>query len=179
MPLGRSAALPVFIAALALCGCASASNQRASAQQQAATGELGLGSIQWTGRFAPTLQATKSISGSSRNDVHGDVRLTAVDANMLRAQITFSINESTPLSDNYRWAIASGGCRSNAIPLMPVSEFPPLAVTSNRGSLDTRVNLPLPNSGRYHLNIYWTNGADESDVMTCAELTLTKKSPNP
>jgi len=177
MTFRRSSGIGIVISTLAVSGCMSGHTAPPSAQQQAASGEVGAAFLEWTGRFTPTLTATKSISGSGRIAATGDIRLTAYDQNILRAQINFSVDQSPPINDNYKWSLSSGECRSNTIPLLPVSEFPPIAIVSNRGSLDTKVSLPLPTSGRYHVNIFWTDGVDESDVMACADLKLQRRVP--
>ena len=181
MRIGRSSAIGILTTSIALGGCASGHPAPPSARQQAATGEIGPAFLQWTGTFKATLQATSTISGSSRNAVFGDVRLTAVDQNMMHARINFSVEESPPVSDNSLWSISSGECRSSSIPLLPPSEFPPIAIVNNRGTLDANVNLPLPTSGLYHVNVYWSygaslGGADEGNVLACANLSLEHRS---
>jgi hypothetical protein len=150
--------------------CASGSHSPAVTPAGTGADAPGVLGLAWTGRFQPRQQ--QSGDGTSlrgRNNATGTVTLTALARERLRAEITVA----TPLATatNIRWSLSTGACGSNTIPVLPVDQFPEITVSSSgRGQLDTEVPTSLPTSGSYHVNIFWTNGADESDVMTCANL---------
>jgi hypothetical protein len=161
-------------ALLATGGCASG-HQPQSAPTVAsatATNQLGPGLLEWDGRFQAIQQQTgDGTSVRAHNNANGTVKLTA--AGMGRT--TAELNIFTPLTTatDVRWAMASGACGSGALPLLPVDEFPEIQVSSNgHGSLTSDVSVPMPTAGSFHVNIYWGDGRDESDVMTCANLRV-------
>lgn len=163
------------LAALAVAGCASsAKTSPPSVAQQS----LGPGLLEWTGRFQPVQQQTGDATAiRARNRANGSVTLTAGAQGRMDADIEVS----TPLttSANIRWALASGACGSGALPVLPVNQFPEIDVTANgRGDLKAEVPAALPTAGSYHVNIYWSDGRDESDVMTCANLKLEQRHSN-
>lgn len=162
-------------AALAAAGCASSAK---TAPSPVAQQSLGPGLLEWTGRFQPVQQQTGDATAvRARNRANGSVKLTAGAQGRMDADIEVS----TPLtsSANIRWALAAGACGSGALPVLPVDEFPEIDVTANgRGDLKANVPAPLPTAGSYHVNVYWSDGRDESDVMTCANLKLEQRRPN-
>lgn len=164
-----SSSLSFVAFAAAVAGCAASAKTSPS---PIANQTLGPGLLQWTGRFQPVQQQSgDATSIRGRNRASGSVKLTAVTEGRMNA----NIEVSTPLtqSSNIRWALASGSCGSGALPVLPVNDFPEIDVTSSgRGDLKADVPASLPTAGSYHVNVYWTDGRDESDVMTCANLKL-------
>jgi hypothetical protein len=45
-------------------------------------------------------------------------------------------------------------------------------MSNGRGQIDGDVPLELPTSGSYHVDVFWSNGQDQADVMTCANLRI-------
>jgi hypothetical protein len=169
-------AILLFGCAAAVAGCASSQNQVPSTRQQAASGDIAPAFLQWSGKFKSTEQQTSVTTMHARNAVFGTVRLTADGKNTTRAEIVFSIDVQPTVNGAYQWSLSSGDCHSNSIPVLPVNEFPLLNMASNRGQLDGVFNAPLPTSGRYHVNVFWSGGSDEGDVMACAPLQLGRRS---
>jgi hypothetical protein len=169
------------LAALALAGCASAGGSagkaQPSARQQAATGELGPAELQWTGRFRETQQQSGDVAPHARNSVTGSVRLIAETPTSTSATVQLSTPTGGPFASAARlhWSISQGDCRAATIPVLPVNEFPEISVSNGQGSIETSINMALPTSGSYHVNVFWTTGADESDVLACAPLSLGRR----
>jgi len=159
----------------AVVGCASSNSEPPSTRQQAAAGAISPTMLEWTGKFRPGDQASAMAGMHARSTSVGDVRLTVDSRNVTRAQINFSLDAEPALTGGYRWALASGECGTDSFPVVPVNQFPLIQLSNNRGSLDAPVNFPLPTSGRYHVNVYQTDGADQGDVMGCADMTLGRR----
>lgn len=158
-----------------LAGCASSNNDPPSTREQAAAGEIPPEMLQWTGKFRQGDQASAIAGYHARNTSVGDVRLTADSRNVTRAQINFSVDADPAITGAFRWSLASGECGTDSFSVLPVNQFPLLTLSNNRGSLDAPVNFPLPTSGRYHVNVYQSSGADQGDVMGCADVTIGRK----
>ena len=171
----RTAALGA--AALALVGCASSQAAGSgSVASQAASGALGPALIKWSGTFRPRQQADGTFGGLQQlNQTSGSVTLTSPAPHMTQVHLTLNVsfNDSVQLP----WAVASGACGSNAIPLMTVSQFPEILVTNGRGTIDQQFSLDLPTAGTYHVNVYQagSSGQDESTVIACSDLTVGRR----
>ncbi len=159
-------------------GCASGAGSAggaASVRSEAASGALGPAMLQWSGNFRAVQQETGTFGVRGRNTASGTITLDAPDPTQTHVRMRLSV----PIRDPVRlhWALASGGCGSNTIPLMAVAQFPEFSVSNGGGDLDVVMSMPMPTTGRYHANIYnsGTLGQDESEVMTCAELTLQQR----
>ena len=170
-----STTLAVALAGATGCASGGQSASSSSTVSSEATQRLGPALLQWTGRFQPTQQQTgDGIGIRSRDRTTGSVKLVAAAESRIRATIDVSTSLTTPT--NVRWAVASGACGSGSVAILPVNEFPEINVSSNgRGQLSSDVPAALPTAGTFHVNLYWTDGHDESDVMTCANLRLEER----
>ena len=125
--------------------------------------------MQWSGSFQATQQqAGNADAPRGRNNASGSVRLFASGKTLMRARITLTAASAT--SQYLHWALVSGRCGSPALPLLTVSQFPDISMSNGRGQVDADVPLELPTSGTYHVDVFWGNGGDQADVMTCANL---------
>jgi hypothetical protein len=173
-------ALGVIVAALAACASgrqAAAVSASDASRANDASVLAESASVAWRGNLQPVQQQTGSISPRGNNRVFGTVVLTPARSspNRMRARITVSTQLLT--SARLRWALVGGRCGSADIPVTGVEQFPEIPVSSNgRGDIDTEVPVVMPTSGSYHVNIFWSNGSDVSDVMTCANLRLERSS---
>ena len=82
---------------------------------------------------------------------------------------------STTVRDSRQlhWAVLDGPCGSSTLPLLAIEQFPQLSISNNgRGQLDADVPLALAAKSSYHVDVYWTTGNDQGDVMTCANVRL-------
>jgi hypothetical protein len=137
---------------------------------------MGPATLQWTGKFQATQQASgDALAMRGRNSTTGDVLLRADNANAITA--TLDLTDVPSSMTDMHWALISGRCGSSAIPVLVVSEFPMLSVSNGRAHVHGDVSFPMPTSGIYHVNAYRTNGADESDVLACANLKMEARTP--
>ncbi|HEU4989164.1 MAG: hypothetical protein KGL93_04285 [Gemmatimonadota bacterium] len=171
-------ALSLGILASGLAGCASGSGGAggSSIAADAASGKIGPALLQWSGTFRPTQQQTGTFGGlQSRNQATGTVVLTAQGPSQTHVRMSISIGITDPV--RLPWSLATGGCGSNTIPLMAVSQFPEVTASNGRARLDDVISIPLPTAGSYHVNVFnsGTSGQDESEVYTCADLTLERR----
>jgi len=175
--LHRTSAAFLSMAALAACASGGTSSGRSAAAtpatQQAAGSSIPINLMQWTGSFRSAQQITSNV-GSGHTTVTGGVRLTASGAGAMHAHVTLSTNAGIADATPLHWAIAQGDCHDGALPMIPLTSFPDLTISNDRGELDAEVPIELPTSGRYHANVYWRDSADEADVLTCATLDLSK-----
>jgi hypothetical protein len=114
-------------------------------------------------------QQTGGLGPTGQNKAFGTVRLSSKGT----SRTAISITLSTPLSSaaSLNWAVLPGRCGTGSLPLVGVERFPVIEVGNNgRGQLDGDMSLELPQSGTYHVNVYWSSGQQLSDVMTCANL---------
>jgi len=115
------------------------------------------------------IQTSSGLGPTGQNKAFGTVKLSSKGAN----RTAISISVSTPLSNaaSLNWALLPGRCGAGSLPLVGVERFPVIEVGNNgRGQLEGDMSLELPQSGSYHVNIYWASGTQISDVMTCANL---------
>lgn len=162
--------------ALAAAGCASSQGGGAGSESitaDAASGKIGPAFLQWSGNFKAQAQQSAVFGGMlNRNSATGTAVLTAAGPKQMRVRIDVSISNNDPV--RLPWALVSGDCGSNAIPLMTVAAFPELTASNGRATLDATLPLPFPVTGTYHVNVFnpGTYGQDEGEVMICAPLTL-------
>jgi hypothetical protein len=156
-----------------LVACSSATTGGAAASAPVTRRADNAQLLRWSGTFQPSQQQTGSLTPHSTNKTFGNVTLTRLNENpnSVRAKIELS----TPLTDSRQvhWAVFDGRCASGTLPLLAIEQFPQINITNNgRGQLDADVPLALVTTGSYHVDVYWTTGRDQGDVMTCANLRL-------
>lgn len=124
-------------------------------------------------RWQGTLQATQGRTGmaapTAQNKTTGSVSLTETGPDRTRVRMIVS----TPLSAStaLEWAILPGRCGSGTLPIAVVSRFPAIEISNNgRGELDQEIQLALPTSGTFHVNVY-RGGTQLNNVITCANLS--------
>jgi hypothetical protein len=166
----RMAAL-IALSTLAACSSATQGGAASSAPSTSRTNNAAL--LRWTGSFTQAQQQTGELAPRSTNKAYGNISLTRPrdDQSSVHAKITLS----TPLAESrlLHWAVLDGSCGSSTLPLLAIEQFPQLNITNNgRGQLDADLPLTLVPTGSYHVNVYWTTGHDQGDVMTCANVRL-------
>lgn len=166
----RLLSLQTSILTLAACATAKSSDDVGAAPSASvATAPSSGGVIKWTGSLQPMQQASGGLGPTGQNKAFGTVSLTSKGVE----RTAISISVSTPLSSSttLRWAVLPGQCGTGSLPIVGVERFPQIDVGNNgRGQLNAEMALALPTNGSYHVNIYWGNGQQLSDVMTCANL---------
>lgn len=133
-------------------------------------------SMHWTGSFQPVQQQTGSMAPRGSSRVFGNVTLSQSPASANRTRARISVSTQLKDTRQLRWALVTGRCGSADIPVLGVEQFPEITMSSSgRGELDSEVPVLLPQKGNYHVNVFFSNGADLSDVMTCANLKLERR----
>jgi hypothetical protein len=162
------------LAMLAVAGCASSGTPEPATNGSPATASATTsGTVQrWSGALSPTIQRTANIAGGDRARAFGNVTLTRHPTDEGRMLVSLSLTApATSSITGLQWALLPGRCGSGAVPVTSVDRFPPIEMGSgNRGTLNTDVAIALPQSGAYHVNVYWPGGSQLENVMTCANL---------
>ncbi|HKN65903.1 MAG TPA: hypothetical protein VJW73_06480 [Gemmatimonadaceae bacterium] len=164
---------PLVLATVAACSTATSGGVAASTQANTRANNPQL--LRWTGTFQPIQQQTGDLGPRSTNKVYGTVSLSRPPENASGVHVRMEL--STPLAESRQlhWAIFDGRCGSPSLPLLAIEQFPEMNVSNNgRGQLDADLPLALSTSGAYHVDVYWTTGHDQGDVMTCANVRLDK-----
>lgn len=69
------------------------------------------------------------------------------------------------------WAILFGSCGSASLPVIPMSSFPELDVSSGgRGQVNATLSLEFPTSGTYHIDIYKDRRGGAESLVGCGNL---------
>lgn len=167
----RLLCLPASVIAVTACASSKPTTDSAAGVPTASVSTSGAptGPVTWTGSLQPMQQTSSGLGPTGQNKAFGTVKLTSKGT----SRTAISITVSTPLSNaaSLNWAVLPGRCGSGSLPLVGVERFPVIEVGSNgRGQLENEMSLELPQTGSYHVNIYWASGTQLSDVMTCANL---------
>lgn len=130
--------------------------------------------VSWSGNITAVTESNSDLRQSSRGNGYGNVQLTPGDSrSSTRVNITYS---SGGTSDrNLNWAVLPGRCGAGSLPILPISNFPELAVGGD-GRAQVNVVLPFdfPARGDYHLNIYHERQQTLDQVVACGNLRPSK-----
>ena len=160
---------PVVLATVVACSSATSGGVPASAP--AARRDANAQFVRWTGPFQQIQQQTGSLGPRSTNKVYGNVALTRSNENPSAVHARIELSTTVRDSRQLHWAVLDGPCGSSTLPLLAIEQFPQINLSSNgRGQLDADVSLALTATSSYHVDVYWTTGRDQSDVMTCANV---------
>jgi hypothetical protein len=161
-------AIASLIVALAACSRSTSSaqgNQRIARVQP-----------HWEGGIKPMQPRTGAAEPTAPPALfQGTVQLTRSGGDISRTYV--HIHLSTPGNgSSVYWALASGRCGNFEDPVLPISSFNPLEVSSN-GSIDTTEEIPFefPTDGMYHLDIFGGHSARLTEVVACANLSYKQK----
>lgn len=155
----------LFVSAAGLLASGCASSPSATNEAAAIPSSSG-----WVGTFQPMQERTGVLAPTRRRQASGTVRLRQSQKDPQRTAISLTVSTSLPEPGALRWALLSGRCGAATIPLLGHEQFPPLEMSSGgRGQLDVEIPIALPQSGSYHVNVYF-GGMELDDVVTCANL---------
>ncbi len=170
-------ALPI-LALTALGGCATSAQSAPSSPGPvsavaAAAGGESTQLLRWTGSLKPTTQRSGNLGMADQARAFGNVSLTrsADSPNRTDVQLTITTPGSAA-NTTVPWAVLPGRCGSGSVPLVSIEQFGPIDIAGNsRGQINASIALTLPETGTYHVNVYWSGGSQLSDVMTCGNLS--------
>jgi len=153
--------------------CSSATSGGVAASSPSARHDDNSQSVRWAGTFQQIQQQSGNLGPRSTNKVYGNVSLTRASETPNSVHVRMELSTTVRDSRQLHWAVSDGRCGSSTLPLLAVEQFPQLNISNNgRGQLDADVPLALTTTGSYHVDVYWTNGQDQGDVMTCANVKL-------
>lgn len=156
-------------ATLLIAGLVACVNRAAN---QVGDGQLSTANARWTGSIKPAQRNTGTVGSPAKLMIEGSVIMKRDTRDTTRSRIDLLL--STPTGNSsVSWALVSGRCSSNGVPVLPVNNFAPIDVGSS-GRAEHSVTIPFefPVQGAYHVDIYAGNRATLSDVVACAELKL-------
>lgn len=154
---------------LGLTACASATPVADSGTTPMPSRSQSVGAIRWIGSLQPTQQRTGSVAPTGQNKAFGNVELTSIGPE--RTRILISVSTPLQSTTSLSWAMHPGRCGSGSTPIAGVERFPVIEVGNNgRAELSNEMALALPESGAFHVNIFWGQGYNLNNVMTCANL---------
>ena len=160
---------PAVIAVLAACASTTPVAASGDALPASASAQSASPGTRWSGSLQPTQQSSGSVGPRGQSKAFGSVRLSSKGPG--RTVVDLSLSTSLQNSTSLNWALLPGRCGTGSLPLVGIERFPVIEVgTNGRGQLTSEMALALPESGTYHLNVYWGSGQQLSDVMTCANL---------
>lgn len=165
------------IAALVSSACASKNPEPSASSSAPAALATSAGGAIWVGNFQQQQQRTQGLGPTKTNRAHGNVRLSPKPGDAARTKVEINVTVVEAQGATMAWGIYPGRCGSGsgmALPLIPSSSIPSLeANRSGAATLNTDIALVMPQTGVYHLNVYWTTRTtDLSDVATCANLRV-------
>ena len=124
----------------------------------------------WTGSFQATQERTGVLAPTRLQQASGTVRLRASERDLQRTSVSLVVATAVQEAASLPWAVLPGRCGAGSLPILGFDQFPPLDISSSgRGQLEVDIPLPLPQSGSYHVNVYY-GGTQIDNVVTCANL---------
>jgi hypothetical protein len=171
--LRQNVILMAPLALATLVACRSTSSGGVAASAPAPSRADNAQSLRWTGTFQQIQQQSGNLGPRSTNKVYGNVSLTRASETPNSVHARMELSTTVKDSRQLHWAVSDGHCGASTLPLLAIEQFPQINISNNgRGQLDADVPLALTASGSYHVEVYWTNGQDQGDVMTCANVRL-------
>lgn len=126
----------------------------------------------YDGQFRPMQQSQGAAGMSKQQRVYGSVKIAFRESND-RSNVNLMIDTGLQQSEILGWSANPGRCGSGSVPIMPITQFPGIEVTSTgRGEINVQdMQLIIPASGPVHVNVY--RGGDTLDrVIACANLRM-------
>ncbi len=172
--------LAASLALVVLGGCAGrAARQSAVASNVVESASTDTKQARWTGSIRPRDQQT----GNAMMDFYaakyaGSVSVTPAEGDLHQTKIYVlltSDGSNGPASDskNVSWGLVVGRCGTAAPPVLPVTTFPPVELSSTgRGEITATIPFAFPTTGEYHIDIYAGRNAGLQSVVACANLKL-------
>ena len=128
----------------------------------------------WAGNISAVTERNSDVRQSGRGNGYGNAQMTPGDSRAsTRVNVTYSSGGTN--DRNLNWAILPGRCGAGSLPILPISNFPELAIGGD-GRAQTNVVLPFdfPTRGDYHINIYHERQQTLDQVVACGNLRPSK-----
>lgn len=130
--------------------------------------------VSWAGNITAVTESNSDVRQSGRGNGYGNAQLTPGDSRA-STRVNVSYTSAGTSDRNLNWAILQGRCGAGSLPILPISNFPELAVGGD-GRAQTNVVLPFdfPTRGDYHINIYHERQQTLDQVVACGNLRPSK-----
>ena len=156
--------------AFALAGCAKSTPVAGAPSPNA---NVSSASARWTANIQSVTQSRGDVAQSTRDRSYGSLTWTHGDGSQLtNASIVFTYaGQERFLS----WAIVAGSCGTPSLPLIPLSNFPELNISSGgRAQVTTSLPIEFPTNGTYHVDVYKDRQGGMDALVGCGNMKLQK-----
>jgi len=131
----------------------------------------------WTGTIRPRdRQDGTAMFDFSGQKFGGNVEVTRATGEVDRTTIAITLTNSGSEGPSAKvsevsWGLVVGRCGTRAAPVLPVTAFEPVELSSTgRGEVTSTIPFYFPTNGSYHIDIYAGSASSPSSVVACAEL---------
>lgn len=123
----------------------------------------------WTTRFRNVEPSHLNTGDSTRHSSYGTAEWTPGSAKTL-SNLHLKFAYSGP-EQELSWAILYGACGTASLPVIPLSNFPEIDLSSGgNAEVNATVTLEFPSSGTYHAEIYNDRIGGAEAVVACGDL---------
>lgn len=164
--------------AIILGACAGSASKQAGAPRPGLA-PAAVRQARWTGHIRPRDQQTgEAMFAFSASKYEGSVTVSRAAGDLHQTSIEIMLSSSGsngPSADsrNVSWGLVVGRCGTAVAPVLPVTSFAPVELSSNgRGELSWTIPFDFPTSGEYHIDIYAGRSSGLPSVIACADLRL-------
>lgn len=171
--------LAASLALVVLGGCAARTSRQSAVASNVGAVSTDTRQARWTGNIRPRDQQSGKLEMDFYADkLAGSVNVTPAEGDLHQTKIYVlltSNGSNGPASDsrNVSWGLVVGRCGTAAPPVLPVTTFPPVELSSTgRGEVTATIPFAFPTAGEYHVDIYAGRRAGLQSVIACANLKL-------
>jgi hypothetical protein len=111
----------------------------------------------------------------------GSVLVTRAEGELRQTSIYVLLTSSGsngPSADvrSVSWGLVVGRCGTAVAPVLPVTTFPPVELSSSgRGEVTATIPFDFPTEGEYHIDFYAGSTSGLPSVIACAGLKLNNR----
>lgn len=171
--------LATSLALVALAGCASHASRQSAVASNVVPASTDARKARWTGNIRPRDQQTgKAMFDFYASKLSGSVSVTPAEGELHQTTIYVLLSSdgsNGPAADNRNvsWGLVVGRCGTAVPPVLPVTTFRPVELSSNgRGEVTATIPFEFPTAGEYHVDVYAGRSAGIQLVIACANLKL-------
>jgi hypothetical protein len=130
----------------------------------------------WSGSIRGTEQLTGRAAPPVRTRMTGTAQLETSRSDSLRTRAMIFISSEASVRSVVRWALYPGRCGEQRLPLLPFELFPPIDLSSGRGSAEVELPVRLEPGASYFVNILVADRRTEEmvtqpgSVLACGNL---------
>ena len=149
-------------------GCAKSTTSADTSPSPSSTAAAGE-SARWTANIQSVTQSRGDVAQTTRDRSYGSFTWSRGTSPSLSAVgLVFNY---TGQERFLAWAIIAGSCGTNALPIIPMSNFPELNVGGGgRAQVNATLPLDLPTTGSYHVDIYRSRQGGVDALVACGNM---------